>query len=43
MDEIRAPAWAILRQLREIYNDQERQSQIIPYRYRGQPRCREWE
>jgi hypothetical protein len=43
MEEIHAPARAILRQPREIYNDQERQSQIIPFRYRGQPRRREWE
>ncbi|PMD52179.1 uncharacterized protein K444DRAFT_709177 [Hyaloscypha bicolor E] len=43
MDEIRAPAQAILRQPRKIYIDQEQQPQILPFRHHGQPRRREWE
>jgi hypothetical protein len=42
MDEVRAPEQVVLKRPRDIYDDQQRQSEIRPFSYPSQLRLREW-
>jgi hypothetical protein len=42
MDEVGAPEQVALKRPREIYGDQQRQSEIRPFSYPSQLRLREW-
>jgi len=42
MDEVRAPEQVVLKRPRDIYGDQQRQSEIRPFSYPSQLRLRGW-